>query len=153
MWPEIDVSKQLRPTIGNCWNSWSCAAYELQVLRELIFFCTFTFSVLDPTVTMLCMEKRCPTLLLLNESTSYNFQCYSNQAKPKAQFRWKINKIETWKGITEERFMINETNVIGDVTISRLSLFTKKGYDNITCILGGASSVTHIDGKFLFFQC
>lgn len=92
------------------------------------------------------MDKECPSLLILDEFTSYNFQCYSDLVDP--IIKWKVNGIGTLRGVEVKLFQVNTTKEQIDTAGSVLSIFIRRNHDNITCMLGNNSKLVYIHGKF-----
>ncbi|XP_071816851.1 uncharacterized protein [Apostichopus japonicus] len=123
-------------------SSDNVGTYQCLYGTETLF--TYTLNIKDPSITVLCMEKECPSLLILKEFTSYNFQCYSDLVDPIIKYKWKVNGIDTLQGVEEKLFQVNTTKEQIFTSGSVLSLFIRRNHDNITCLLGNNSKLVYI---------
>ncbi|XP_071817741.1 uncharacterized protein [Apostichopus japonicus] len=124
----LKIERSITKNKGNytCKNSmYNIIVYRLHITR--------------PKVFILCGKSKCPDKLLFDPSQVFEFNCYSDQLKPKSTFTWNVNNV-TSKGVTTDTFH----KLHGDNTTSigsTLKTSLHEPVSSVSCSLGDASSV------------
>lgn len=98
------------------------------------------------------MEKKCPSLLVLNESSVYTFQCNSDQVNPSTEYTWTLNKERIENGVERQQYRTEISQPkFPTVDGTELTILVRLGDESISCSLGNTSEMILFHGKLLLF--
>ncbi|PIK48403.1 putative muscle, skeletal receptor tyrosine-protein kinase isoform X2 [Apostichopus japonicus] len=113
--------------------------FNMNIMCKVLIITSLVVITQWPKVFILCGKSKCPDKLLFDPSQVFEFNCYSDQLKPKSTFTWNVNNV-TSKGVTTDTFHKlhgDDTTSIG----STLKTSLHEPVSSVSCSLGDASSV------------